>query len=445
MWMWKQESNSRNRYTFALAFAVVFIAGASFYSILMSYKSEVKSHRGLLLSRGQTVLDALKGGILAHGRMGRYRGERLSAIFEELVRNPGILALELRDPGGTVLASAGQFEEIPDILPERPQWDSNRLLIARRVDLLSECGHAGGGRGRAGWEGAEDWLPFNKGTYALVAVLDAYEMHRAIRGHRFQLAVSIGIVSLTLGLGILAVLLLLKRSEMTVVLARERERLRRQEQVARLGAGLAHDTKNPLGIVRGLAQSISDASHHDCAVKEQAQHIVDEVDRVIGGINAFLVLARPEAANPARVDLDRFFESLLPLVQMDASAAGVEVAYVPCRQSIMADENLLRRAVLNLLLNAFRASKPGQKIRVDTKRTGAFLSLLVEDTGCGIVAEDLARVTEPYFTRFKGGSGLGLSIVDQIAAAHGWRLRIVSSPGKGTQVTLEDISVVESS
>jgi signal transduction histidine kinase len=111
----------------------------------------------------------------------------------------------------------------------------------------------------------------------------------------------------------------------------------------------------------------------------------------------------------------------------------------------MADENLLRRALLNLILNGLRASKPGQSIRVTARRNGGTLSLTVADEGCGISAEDLPRVTEPYFTQFPGGSGLGLPIVERIASAHGWALRIESVLNHGTKSSLVGLSIVEPS
>ncbi|HNR29319.1 MAG TPA: ATP-binding protein [Candidatus Hydrogenedentes bacterium] len=434
--------SKRNRNIFWLALVAVFIAAASIYSLVSSYASEVRSHRIVLLERGQTVLDALKAGILAHGRMGQYRGDRLKVIFEELARNPSILALELRGPDGMPLASGGQCEEISDAPQQRPRWEGNRLVLASHVDLLAECGHSSDGQRLHGQEDMEDWVPFSKGFYALTATLDATEVHQAIKRHRIQLAIATGVVTLALGLGTLAVILLIKRAELAAALARERERAQRQEQVALLGAGLAHETKNPLGIVRGLAQSIGDCTNHRCAIKDRAKDIVDEVDRVIGGINSFLLLARPQEAVPVCVHLDPFFKSFLPLLQMDSSAAEVGTLYVPCGLSVLADEDLLRRALLNLILNALRASKPGQSVRVFTKQVDSTVSLGVSDAGCGIAAEDLPRVTEPYFTRFSGGSGLGLSIVDQIAVAHGWRLRIESRLGQGTEAILEGISIV---
>ncbi len=434
-------NSTHNRNIFWLALVAVFIAAASVYSLVSSYHSEVDSHRRVLTGRGQTVLDALKAGILAHGRMGRYRGDRLGFIFDELAKTSDILALELRGPDGGTVASGGNQAEIPKTLSKQCQWKSNRLVMTAKIDLLAECGQGGEGRGRQGREDMEDWSFFSKGVYVLTAALDASEVHRAIRRHQLHLVFFIGVVFAALASGTLALALLLKRSELAVLLERERERTRRQEQIARLGAGLAHETKNPLGIVRGLAQSIGSCTHHVCPIKDRAKNIVDEVDRAIGVINSFLALARPQEAVVAPVDLDSFFKGFLPLVQMDASAAEVDIQYVPSKQAILADEGLLRRALLNLILNALRASAPGQEVRIEAVRTVPGLTLRVSDTGCGIAPEDLPRVTEPYFTRFPGGSGLGLSMVDQIAAAHGWRLRITSALGGGTQVSLEGITI----
>ncbi len=434
----------RSRTIVGLALVAVFMAAASVYSLFISYRAEVESHRRVLLARGQTVLDALKAGILAHGRMGRYRGERLAVIFDELARNPGIVALELRSPDGAVLASGGQEDLLPDVPPRRPHWTTVQLTMASLVDFRAEFGN-GERRGWMNRQEADSWNEFVEGNYVLLAGLETAEVNQAIRRHQVQFAVSVAVISAALGLGTVAVVLLLKRAELASELEREREHAQRQEQIAQLGAGLAHETKNPLGIVRGLAQSIGDCSHHNCPIKDRAKTIVDEVDRVIGGINSFLALSRPQEAIPVPLDLDRFFEAFLPLVQMDAAAAKVYVWYEPSGIEVMADEGLLRRALLNLILNALRASKPGQTVRIETRRDGASLALRVVDTGCGIAPEDLPRVADPYFTRFPGGSGLGLSMVAQIAAAHGWRLSLASEPGQGTQAALEGLAIVEAS
>ena len=410
---------------------------ASVYELFRSYESEVVSRKQLLMARAQTVLDALKAGIMAHGRMGRYRFDRLNVIFEELAKTPDLVSLQLRSKDGVVIASGGDTTKIPSAIPSSPAWIDEHLIVCDDFVMLT-----GGGMGRHGQEDMENWVAFPEGTSTLIAVMDASGMYAGIRRDRIQFVVFVFIIVVALSLGVTAILLLLKRTHLAAALEQAHERAQRQEQIAHLGAGLAHETKNPLGIVRGLAQSMRDCNQPDCPRKEYADKILDEVDRVIRGVNDFLALARPKEAVLAPVLLDSFFEQLLPLIQMDASAAGVDVQYCPNGITILADHDLLRRAVLNLLLNAFRASRANGTVTICVECKGTNASITIVDTGCGIAPEDIPQVTAPYFTRAQGGSGLGLTMVEQITNAHGWRLHIESKLGKGTQVSLGDIQVV---
>jgi two-component system sensor histidine kinase HydH len=214
--------------------------------------------------------------------------------------------------------------------------------------------------------------------------------------------------------------------------------------LAQLGAGLAHETKNPLGLARGLAQSIAEAGDAGAESRRQARQIVDEADRIVGQINAFLALARP--AEPVREDvaLDHVFGGLQALVQAEAAQAGVSLRAAANGLVVRADPALLRRALLNLLINALRACERGGEIALEAGWRAGSVAVCVRDNGRGIAPEDLPRVREPYFTRFPGGTGLGLAMVEQVTAAHGWRLQIESEPGAGTRVTLEGMAPAES-
>lgn len=426
-----------------LTLVVLIMAAASVYPFCLAYKSEVAMTRGFLRERAHTVLLSLKAGILAHGRMGRYHAEKLAAVFDELAQDPNVLALQLSSPSGAIIVSSGDTAQIPAAAPDGQSWLDRRFVDALRIDLQGACEGTPERRGRVGRYDLEDWAPFEAGAYRLVTVLDATGVQRAISRHRLHLALSVFVILAAFALATLAFRLLLKRSELAAELERQREQSRRHEQVARLGAGLAHETKNPLGIIRGLAQSIGECTRHDCPVKDRSKDIVDEVDRVVGVINSVLTLSRPPDAAPTALDLDHFFADFLPLVQMDAAAAEVAVRYQPCGFAALADESLLRRALLNLILNALRASKPSQAVEISASRAGPTLTLCVADSGCGIAPDDLAQVTEPYFTRFPGGTGLGLSIVESIASAHGWRLRLESGLGLGTKALLENIQLAE--
>jgi signal transduction histidine kinase len=435
------------------------VAATGLLLVHHDYQSQVWNHQEVMLARGQTVLDALTAGIRAQGRMGRYRPDRLSAIFGELANTPDIVGLDLRTQEGIVISSGGDTDNLPQVGVDKPLWPTSRLVMACEPLLLGHgpghqgLGHGsgqGGGRGlrggRGGIEDMDDWKPFPSGPYVLTAVLDTGAMEEEIRGARVRLVISAGVIGSAVLLAALFMLARAKQRNLQMALLVARERTAQQEHLTHLGAGLAHETKNPLGIVRGLAQLIGDSSDSPdvhAANRGYARNIVDEIDRTVGQIDSFLSLARPKTADSRPVDLGPFFGELAPLVGSEARQKGFSLGFQGGGIKIAADEELLRRAVLNLVLNAFRACQPQDEIKIAMERKGNAVSLVVSDTGCGIAPEDIEQVTEPYFTRFEGGSGLGLSLVKQIAQAHGWEINISSDLGRGTRVSLDGIDEVK--
>jgi len=454
------DTTQRHSTTWVFA-AAALVAAAAVLLLYAQYLQEAATRRRLMVERGRTVMDAMVAGIRAHGRMGRYHTERLAIVFDELAETPAIVGLQLTARDGVVVAASGDTARLQRALPQHATWEDPWLIIASRlVTLRPERppwtpgegppgrgggppeGHFGrGGRGRGHW-GPGAWEDFPEGPYVLAVMLDATETLRSIRRDRTQFVVSTVIALAAVALGTLVASARVKRRGLEAALTLAEERAAQHERLAQLGAGLAHETKNPLGVVRGLAQAIAAAPEADSETKRLASSIVDEADRTVGHIDSFLSLARPKEPKLDPVDLDGFFGELLPLVQPEAAAAGVTLTYAPSHLRIEADRDLLRRAVLNILLNALRASAEGDEVSIDAQRHDWQASIRIRDRGCGIRAEDLPRVSEPYFSRFEGGTGLGMAIVDQIARAHGWRLDVESALGSGTEVTLAGINEV---
>jgi two-component system, sporulation sensor kinase E len=100
--------------------------------------------------------------------------------------------------------------------------------------------------------------------------------------------------------------------------------------------------------------------------------------------------------------------------------------------TIPANADQLKQAFYNLIKNAVQALSHGGILRASTSRTDTQLEIAFEDNGTGISSEDMAHITEPYFTRKKTGSGLGLFIVQRILQEHGGHLELLSRPGRGT-------------
>lgn len=431
-----------------LAAAVIAAAGVLF--LYHDYRREAGNYRRIMVERGNLVLESLAAGTRAHCRMancsiGMIRPDRLRVVFEELAGTAGVVGLALKAPDGSVIASGGDVSDMPPVTPGAPCWENCCLAMAASPDFTAlglapgqdpaDPDQAGGAEG-SGVEssGARPAA----GPYTLVAALDATDALHQMSREWTRFVVTSGLLAAAVGLGACVTAFWLERRRLEADLAVARERASQNERLAQLGAGLAHETKNPLGLVRGLAQAITQAPGENRA-KQLAGDIVDETDRTVGQINSFLSMARPKDPELTDVDLDALLAELLPLVQPDADRAGAQIHRDPSGLRVKADRNLLRRAVLNLLLNSVRAVKAGGRIRLETTRSGASASLSIGDDGVGIAPADLPRVTEPYFSRFENGCGLGLAITEQIARAHGWRLHIDSAPGKGTTVTIHGL------
>ena len=103
---------------------------------------------------------------------------------------------------------------------------------------------------------------------------------------------------------------------------------------------------------------------------------------------------------------------------------------------LMADQSLLYRAFLNVLINAFQAIQDSGRIDVTVRETPGYYLVDIEDSGLGISLENLKRIFNPFFTTKEKGSGLGLSIVRKIIEAHHGSIDIESSEGKGTKVEI---------
>ncbi len=399
-----------------------------------------------MLARGQTALESLAAGIRAQGRMGRYRDDRLSLIFEELAASPDIIGVVLHTLGGQAISSGGDTAAI-DLQESRPdlQWAPGTLTLSREIAL--ELGGHGMGRGRGAFgdpnaPDAEAWEPIPEGPHALTLLLDSRPMEAEIQGDRLRLGVSLSGAALLVALGSAVALGAVRRRRLQTALLLAQEQAAHQEQLTQLGAGLAHETKNPLGIVRGQAQLIADTPEDAEGNRARAGQIVDEIDRTVGHINGFLSLARPREIDARPLALGPFLEAFGTLMEGEAKHHQVLLSVDAPDVWVRADEGQLRKALLNLVLNSLHACGPADRINIETTGNGTALSMRVRDTGQGIAPEDLPRVREPYFTRFEGGCGLGLTLVDQIARAHGWTLSIESAPGRGTTVSLNGIEKV---
>jgi two-component system sensor histidine kinase HydH len=229
------------------------------------------------------------------------------------------------------------------------------------------------------------------------------------------------------------------------------EEAARQERLAALGgmaAVLAHEIRNPLGAIKGLAQFLGEKQAGDSTQAEMTRAIAGEASRLERLVNDLLTYARPRSPDRHPLDLEATLREVVALAQAPAEAAGVTVRLDEAERlaPVLADRDQVQQLFGNLLLNAIQAMPAGgtATLIVRAARAGVGNALpeqavpgdgvlvRVEDTGSGIPEEDLARIFEPFYTTRSKGTGLGLAICRQIAEAHGWTIGVARTGPQGT-------------
>lgn len=221
---------------------------------------------------------------------------------------------------------------------------------------------------------------------------------------------------------------------------------RRIAELTQLAGGLAHELRNPLSTMmlqlRLLGELLSDESLHLQTMRRRAQAKVDtlrrEAERLQGLFDDFLHLTGPRSLEPREIDLRETVARLLAFVAPSLADSGVSVIYDPPKEAVNcpADENLIRQALINLVLNAQQAMPDGGTLRIDVCSDGGQAVVRVADSGVGIAPSERERVWRPFFSTKARGTGLGLSITLRIVREHGGSLAFESELAKGTVFTV---------
>jgi signal transduction histidine kinase len=222
----------------------------------------------------------------------------------------------------------------------------------------------------------------------------------------------------------------------------QQEELIRREKLASVGqllAALAHDIRNPLGVIRSSAQLVLDAQQPDPVKQEVARYIIEEVDRLAHRINDFLRYARQKPPEPRRTRPEMLVEAALAQWRAQGGPAGITVdtQYDAACSAVSVDPEQVKEALVNLLVNAREAMPQGGRITAISRQAGAGqIELEIADTGCGIPPASLERIFEPFFTTKDYGTGLGLTNVKRLIQDNGGSLSVQSEPGIGTRFVL---------
>jgi signal transduction histidine kinase len=319
-------------------------------------------------------------------------------------------------------ATDERFVEGPHHVPAARWWGAGAGFLLAVFDtlLLSRLGVT------IEWNGYDAMLAngaFMSTSYALLGFLVGYAIEARDRDRRSARIIQ----------------------AQTESISAARARLLQSEKLAALGelaTAIAHEVRNPLGVIRSAAQSVSESLTAGDEVDEEGRRacafILAETDRLSSVVSALLAFARPLTLKPRTVAVGELVERALLLAGRELQAKHVRVVQGSLSDlpSVQADPDLLCQVLLGLFANASEVLSDGGEVSVGAEARGGAVAISVSDSGPGVPAEIRERIFEPFFTTRSRGIGLGLPIARQIVEAHGGRIDVGESPRGGARFTV---------
>jgi signal transduction histidine kinase len=454
-------------------------------------------NRVSLVNRGRDITMTLGLVLRSQRRFGLFTlKERLEPALQELIRPGELNAIALLSPGGEQIASAGASIDITQGLHgPGVYWGEDSLTLMNLVDLGTSEGadNAGnrttiivtedmvpnpfstnrgsfrrrnegsdtnrpagdpnrteegagsggfrrdrGGRppfGRPPWMSETEYqqLIQKRGVHSFVVSLSTDQMQASNDRDLWMRTLVLLLTTAAAGASAFAWRNVARSEDLQIRLVRASEMNTHLKEMNLAAAGLAHETRNPLNLIRGLAQLISREASARENIRERAVAIMDESDRVTAQLNEFINYSRQRDVRLLTVSFQKVAAEVARALTIDTDDAEITIRVGGDDLLIEADEPLLRQMLFNLMLNAVQAVGRGGLIEVSVQKVEGLeeATLEVRDNGPGVPPDKRTEIFKPYVTMHQNGTGLGLAIVQQIVSAHGWEVECTANDPQG--------------
>ncbi len=210
--------------------------------------------------------------------------------------------------------------------------------------------------------------------------------------------------------------------------------------IGQLTAGIVHDVKNPLTVIKGMAELLLGEDEVPQGIRDEITLIRDSAQKANLILTDLLTFARQSKPDMSERDMRETIEAALRLTAFPVRKAHVQVSKDLPEQPVMMvyDPQQIEQVLVNLITNAVQAMPNGGKIRINLSQGDGVIAIAVQDTGIGIPPENLNRIFDPFFTTKPEdqGTGLGLSVSYGIISNHDGRIDVESKVGEGTTFTI---------
>ena len=230
-------------------------------------------------------------------------------------------------------------------------------------------------------------------------------------------------------------------------IVRQNEQLRQEitrsekyKTLSTLASGIAHEVKNPLTAIKTFTEYLPDKIDDKEFLSRFANIVGREVNRIDEMIHQLLNYGKPALLSIQATNIHKLINDTVDILNSKFIDQKINVNKhfnTDENLTLYIDPNQTRQALLNIFLNAIEAMSKGGKLQVETRRSSKDFEIIVSDTGCGIPADDLAHIFDPFFSRKNQGTGLGLSITQSLIENHKGIIEVRSAVESGTEITIK--------
>jgi signal transduction histidine kinase len=357
----------------------------------------------------------------------------IQSSLEEQQLGKGVVYLAVEDLDGQIIAGSGK-------LPEEKIQECLLTATAARVpeDAMGQCVRVGE------MKLLELALPLHLNGSSIGTIhvgIESHDTDRLLLENRWHISLWAGLMGV---IGLIAMAVLYQTQNRHVArLQAMRERLHQAEKLSalgKLGAGVAHEIRNPLNAISLAVQRLRKEFRPDDPDRREpyeriTQILRDEIQRLNSIVEEFLSLSRTSKLDLRPQPVIPLLEKTLSLFQEEAESRGVELRrrWDGGEVAVRMDGHKMEQALLNILRNALESTMQEGVVVVscDQPREG-MMRIRIRDNGRGIPEGEAGRIFEPFHTTKSSGVGLGLAIAHEIIAAHGGEIRVTSRSGVGT-------------
>ncbi|NGX34146.1 MAG: Sensor protein ZraS [Candidatus Anoxychlamydiales bacterium] len=213
----------------------------------------------------------------------------------------------------------------------------------------------------------------------------------------------------------------------------------RLNQIGQITTSIAHEIKNPLGSIRGFASLLYKDLENSKPLQDLVSYILDGTKALERVANNVLEYAREVILEIKSIDISSLIKEIVKSIKIDPTFSRnvkINLDLIDAEHYIPADRDLLKSAILNIIINAYQAMDESGYLSISIFKNISTISINISDTGRGIEKKDLENIFTPFFTTKQRGNGLGLPEAHKIISAHLGSLEVRSLINKGSTFTI---------